>query len=141
MELTYDAYVRNQGLLSDAAEMAGWIQNLVATVNMHVIGGPYVVEYPGGDGIDRGLSGVILLAESHIVVHTWPEMGFLGLDLYSCKDFQMARALAEIHKTVKPRSEWAVTLERGVEHGRVTPVQFRSSWHNVVMPPEGSAYV
>lgn len=32
----------------------------------------------------QGVSGVILIAESHISIHTWPELGYAALDLYTC---------------------------------------------------------
>ena len=31
-----------------------------------------------------GVTGFVLLAESHIAVHTWPEYGYVSLDVYSC---------------------------------------------------------
>jgi S-adenosylmethionine decarboxylase len=34
----------------------------------------------------QGFSAVLLLAESHISIHTWPEVSFAGVDLFSCKD-------------------------------------------------------
>jgi len=36
---------------------------------------------PGGPG---GITGVVLLAESHLAVHTWPELGAVTLDVYVC---------------------------------------------------------
>ena len=35
-------------------------------------------------GEPRGVTGVLLLAESHLAVHTWPERGVVTLDLYVC---------------------------------------------------------
>jgi S-adenosylmethionine decarboxylase proenzyme len=37
---------------------------------------------PGADG--NGVTGVVLLAESHLALHTWPELGAVTLDLYVC---------------------------------------------------------
>lgn len=31
-----------------------------------------------------GITGVVLLAESHLAVHTWPELGAVTLDVYAC---------------------------------------------------------
>ena len=33
---------------------------------------------------DSGITGVVLLAESHLAVHTWPEVGGVTLDVYVC---------------------------------------------------------
>jgi S-adenosylmethionine decarboxylase len=40
--------------------------------------------FPPERGEPRGVTGVLLLAESHLAVHTWPELGVVTLDLYVC---------------------------------------------------------
>ncbi|HEX7439579.1 MAG TPA: adenosylmethionine decarboxylase [Caldimonas sp.] len=37
-----------------------------------------------GTGAPVGITGVVLLAESHLAVHTWPELGAATLDVYVC---------------------------------------------------------
>ena len=34
----------------------------------------------------HGVSGVLVIAESHLSVHTWPEHGYCAVDLYTCGD-------------------------------------------------------
>ena len=38
-----------------------------------------------------GLSGFVMLYESNISCHTWPEEGYVSMDVYSCKDFKHQR--------------------------------------------------
>jgi S-adenosylmethionine decarboxylase len=33
-----------------------------------------------------GVSGVVVLAESHLSIHTWPEFGYAAIDIYTCGD-------------------------------------------------------
>lgn len=33
-----------------------------------------------------GVSGVVVIAESHLTIHTWPELGYASVDLYTCGD-------------------------------------------------------
>lgn len=33
-----------------------------------------------------GVSGVVIIAESHLTIHTWPEMGYAAVDLFTCGD-------------------------------------------------------
>jgi len=33
-----------------------------------------------------GVSGVVVIAESHLTIHTWPELGYASIDLYTCGD-------------------------------------------------------
>ncbi len=64
----------------------------------------------------RGCSGIILLAESHISFHTWPEHGLVTLDIYTCGDPNQAFvALDFFQKTFKPTKISQVVIERGTE--------------------------
>lgn len=47
-----------------------------------------------GDG--EGVTGVALLAASHITVHTWPERGYAAFDVFMCGDCDADRAAAAI---------------------------------------------
>ena len=40
--------------------------------------------YPSAAGSSTGITGVVLLAESHVAVHTWPELAAVTLDVYVC---------------------------------------------------------
>lgn len=39
---------------------------------------------PAVEGESSGITGVVLLAESHLAIHTWPELGGVTLDVYVC---------------------------------------------------------
>ncbi len=61
----------------------------------------------------QGVTGVAMLAESHITVHTWPELGFAAFDAFMCGDadpWQVVNILSEAFETkdVKVRA-----LDRG----------------------------
>lgn len=52
----------------------------------------------------QGVSGVVVIAESHLAIHTWPELGYVALDVFTCGDVLRAeeafRFLAErVHAT------------------------------------------
>lgn len=50
-----------------------------------------------------GVTGVVLLAESHITMHSWPEYEYLALDLFSCGDKKKAiTAYKQLLKDFKP---------------------------------------
>lgn len=49
-----------------------------------------------------GISGVAVLAESHISVHTWPERDYAAFDLFMCGDSEPHRAIPIFEKAFKP---------------------------------------
>lgn len=61
-----------------------------------------------------GLSGVVILAESHISVHTWPEQGFAAVDLLSCGSMSAALdAIEYLRQRLMPSEVRIETLPRG----------------------------
>ena len=47
-----------------------------------------------------GVSGVVVIAESHIAVHTWPEHGYIALDIFTCSaEHDFAAGIAYLEKT------------------------------------------
>ena len=57
-----------------------------------------------GFGNGQGITGVALLAESHITVHTWPERHYAAFDVFMCGDCDADRA-AKVIAATTPRSE------------------------------------
>jgi S-adenosylmethionine decarboxylase len=62
----------------------------------------------------HGMTGVLLLAESHIAFHSWPEYDFVALDIFTCgpKTFP-EKALEVLKKEMKPKKIKMKTLKRG----------------------------
>lgn len=38
----------------------------------------------------QGFTGIILLSESHLAIHTWPELSSISMDIFSCKNYKSA---------------------------------------------------
>lgn len=63
-------------------------------------------------GPGQGVTGVVLLAESHISVHTWPEHGFAAADIFMCGASQPQRALEVIEEALQPECSEVRTVDR-----------------------------
>ena len=61
-----------------------------------------------------GVSGVAVLAESHISIHTWPEHGYAALDIFMCGKADPLKALAVLQHNFKPTRSTLSTHKRGV---------------------------
>lgn len=60
---------------------------------------------------NAGVSGVAILAESHISIHTWPEKNYAAVDIFMCGDTQPEKAMSHIiHALAAERSESQVLL-------------------------------
>ena len=62
----------------------------------------------------QGVSGVIIIAESHLTIHTWPEHGYAGADIFTCGTRVKPEKAAEvIIARLKPVTHSIVKLDRG----------------------------
>jgi S-adenosylmethionine decarboxylase len=76
--------------MRDAAALRELCLHAVRTAGLAPVGELFHV-FPGAGGI----TGVVLLAESHLAVHTWPELGAVTLDAYVCNHGRDNGARAE----------------------------------------------
>lgn len=44
----------------------------------------------------HGISGVVIIAESHLTIHTWPELGYAAVDVFTCGDLTRPGRAAEL---------------------------------------------
>lgn len=65
-----------------------------------------------GFGEGQGVTGVVLLAESHISIHTWPECGFAAADIFMCGSARPELALTIIESALNPASREIKTIRR-----------------------------
>jgi S-adenosylmethionine decarboxylase len=61
-----------------------------------------------------GVSGVAILAESHMSIHTWPEEGFAALDIFVCGDCEARRIVPVIQRHFGSVNTRVTELRRGI---------------------------
>ena len=61
----------------------------------------------------RGVTGIILIAESHFSVHTWPEDGFAAFDILTCGQMLPESAIELIAREFKAEQVKQQVIERG----------------------------
>ncbi len=62
-----------------------------------------------------GVSGVVVLSESHISIHTWPERDFAALDIFMCGDTQPKKAIPILKHAFTPDRMLLNDLKRGMQ--------------------------
>ena len=82
-----DGYQGSYELLNNEALVLQTLNELPAMLNMHQLAPPVVYFAKGNDERDPGgWSGVVVIEESHISIHTFPAKGFVSIDAYTCKN-------------------------------------------------------
>jgi S-adenosylmethionine decarboxylase len=87
IHLMVDGYGAPRELLKDKAMLTSMLHDIPTEMGMHTISEPVVVEVgPKNRKDPGGISGVVLIAESHFSFHTFPDRGFVTLDIYTCQN-------------------------------------------------------
>jgi len=64
--------------------------------------------------LPQGMTGIILLAESHIAIHTWPERNYAAIDIFTCGSHTLPeKALDYLRMKFNPRKTEVKTIKRG----------------------------
>jgi S-adenosylmethionine decarboxylase len=93
MHLIIDGYGSNSEILQSEEFIYQLLDEYPAEIGMTKISSPVVVRYTGDDW---GISGFVMIAESHISIHTFVERGYVSIDVFSCKDFDTTRATKDL---------------------------------------------
>ncbi len=94
--------------LSDCAQLESLLRASAEAAHARVL-----FSHFHGFGEGQGVTGVVLLAESHITIHTWPECGFAAADIFMCGNADPKLALTLIESALQPEATHIHTARRG----------------------------
>jgi len=99
-------------VLDDPAALRRLLEDCART------GGARIVESRFHRFEPHGVSGVLILGESHLAIHTWPEHGFAGGDVFTCGQPEICRRIADaLVSRLRPTRYEIREIERGVPDG------------------------
>ena len=116
MHLTIDGFGGERELLSSETLVRSLLDRYPAEIGMTKISEPHVIRYLGEKAEDWGVSGFVLTAESHIAIHTFPERGYVWVDVFSCKEFETDVAVDSIVDAFGLTHITSHVLPRGLEY-------------------------
>ena len=61
-----------------------------------------------------GITGILILAESHMSIHTWPELSFAAIDIFMCGSCNPYNCIAALQQAFEPRNTKIFERQRGV---------------------------
>lgn len=115
--LTLDFYGCDRKKIADAEFVRKLLDELPAQIGMHKISEPQVLFYPGKSGsFDQGgISAFVIIAESHISIHTFLAQDFASVDIFSCKEFDIAKAEEILMESFGAKRTERKLFNRGLE--------------------------
>ena len=96
--------------LCDATLLAECLSRAAARARLTPVAPPVVHLFAGG-----GLTGFILLGESHIAFHTYPERRYMALDVFTCGSGDPGAAVEVFREAMGPHREDVTVVDRGLQ--------------------------
>ncbi len=114
MHVIIDGYGGDPDQLADENVVRVMLDEIPGLMGMTKITQPNVLRYTGSKPEDWGVSGVVMIAESHIALHTFPERRLVWADVFSCKDFDGSIVVDEIKRRFSLRQLEVQNLPRAL---------------------------
>lgn len=113
LHLTIDIENCDAKKLVDNKFIYGLLDGLPDKIGMIKMTLPYVVWWKDKFANTPGLSGFVMIAESHIAIHTFPDNQYTFFDIFSCKHFEIEPIISYIKKQFDSDKVTVNTIKRG----------------------------
>lgn len=94
--------------LQDCAQLELLLRQAAEAAGAHIL---FAHMHSFGTGL--GVTGVLLLAESHISIHTWPEFGYAAVDIFMCGSADPNLALQVLQQGLQTQDVQIHAVARG----------------------------
>ena len=115
MHLVIDGFGGNTSKMWDDGLVRQFLTDYPEALEMTRITEPRVLVYDAPKPEDSGVSGFVIIAESHISIHTFPRKNYVNIDIFSCRPFDHDLALADAKKLFDLEDAQTWLLDRGLE--------------------------
>jgi len=115
MHLVIDGYGGDIDKMWDEDLVRDFLYHYPESLNMTRITEPNVLRYEAPKSEDSGVSGFVIIAESHISIHTFPRKDYINIDIFSCRPFDHERALEDVNVLFDLAEVKTWLLDRGLE--------------------------
>lgn len=126
VHLMLELYNCDRELLSNEPLIRRVLDEYPARVDMEKVSPVHLYDIETSNPLDAGLSGFVVIAQSHISLHAWPEYGEVDIDICSCKEFSQEDAIAfakEMFQTDDVESHFVVRATRSLRPEEPDPVR------------------
>jgi S-adenosylmethionine decarboxylase len=93
VHLMLELYGVDPSLLSDEPLMRRTLDEYPERIEMERVSPIHLYQIETSNPLDAGLSGFVIIAQSHVSLHAWPHYGEVDIDICSCKEFSQEEAI------------------------------------------------
>lgn len=112
MHLIIDGYITDPKKTQDMEFIYEFLDTYPQQIEMTKVSTPQVAPHQTTSEEEHGISGFVLLAESHISVHVYPESAYINIDIFSCKEFDSEQATRTLQQRFGLDGVRSYTLDR-----------------------------
>ena len=117
VHLMLELYGCDREILSDESLLRHTLNEFPGRVGMEKVSPVHLYDIETSNPLDAGMSGFVVIAQSHISLHAWPEYSEVDIDICSCKEFSQEDAIAfakDIFQTDDVESHFVVRGTRSL---------------------------
>ena len=112
MHLIIDGYFSDPKKIEDKEFIYNFLDTYPEEIRMTKVSTPQVTRHNIPEPHEQGLSGFVLLAESHIRIHVFPERSYVNIDIFSCSEFDPRKATEALEQRFGLTGVKSRTLDR-----------------------------
>jgi len=130
VHLMLELYHCDPEVLSDAPLLRRVLDEYPGRVDMEKVSPVHLYDIDTSNPLDAGLSGFVVIAQSHISLHAWPEYCEVDIDICSCKEFSQEDAIAfakEVFKTDDVEAHFVVRGNRSLRPDVPDPLRYEAA--------------
>src|SRR5260370_2557451 len=127
VHLMLELYGCDRQLLSNKPLVSRVLEEYPARVDMEKVSPVHLYQIETSNPLDAGLSGFVVIAQSHISLHASPEYGEVDIDICSCNEFSQEHPIAfakEIFQTNAVEAHFVVRTTRSLRPSEPDPVHW-----------------
>ena len=130
VHLMLELYGCNRAVLENEPLLRRVLDEYPGRVGMEKVSPVHLYDIETSNPLDAGMSGFVVIAQSHISMHAWPEYGEVDIDICSCKEFSQEDAIAfakEIFQTEDVEAHFVVRATRSLRPENPDPNRYEAA--------------
>ncbi len=130
VHLMLELYGCKRELLTDEPLIRRALDEYPGRIGMEKVSPVHLYDIETSNPLDAGMSGFVIIAQSHVSLHAWPEYGEVDIDICSCKEFSQEDAIAfakEIFQTDDVEVHFIVRGNRSLRPETPDPVRYEEA--------------